>query len=156
MTFYIARHTSAYNPKNEVYRRKPGFLLSDEGKKEAEALALFLKENAKIKTIYTSPLERSCMTAEMISKENGNIPIIIKEYLNEWDVGERTKDIEKRMSTILKDARENVLFISHRDLILVFLNKFFPRDTRYSEQDCPPACLYELKYNKVKKAEAIF
>jgi broad specificity phosphatase PhoE len=96
------------------------------------------------------------MTAEIISKKNGNIPIIIKEYINEWEVGERTKDIEKRMSMVLKDAGENVLFISHRDPILVFLNKFFPRDAGYSEQDCPPACLYELKYNKVKKAEAIF
>jgi len=147
----------------------PGFHLSEIGRLEAQKLARFIKrKKIKIKEIFTSPLERCREVSEIIRNEIGNpaIKIIAKNYLNEWNEGERTIHIVKRMSYILRNKSSDRLYVSHKDPIRVLLNKITNQPLREVERwHCPHGAIYEIKINiqkilpkllfapKVKKSE---
>lgn len=65
-TVHLVRHGQVHNPENTSYGRMSGFRLSEEGKKRAKKVGEFFK-GRKIPVIYTSPLERTFETANIIS-----------------------------------------------------------------------------------------
>jgi phosphoserine phosphatase len=83
----LIRHGEVNNPKNIEYIRLPGFGLSEIGRKQITNLSLEIKSK-NITKIYSSPLERTSETAEILSSylsENNikKIPIIYNEDLLE-------------------------------------------------------------------------
>ncbi|RME46657.1 MAG: MSMEG_4193 family putative phosphomutase [Chloroflexi bacterium] len=66
----------------------PGVHLNDEGRRQAEALAQRLAD-AELKAIYSSPLERTLETAEIIAQPHG-LPVYIREGIGEARYGEWT------------------------------------------------------------------
>jgi probable phosphomutase (TIGR03848 family) len=66
----------------------PGVHLSEEGRGQAEALAQRLAP-IKIEAIYTSPLERTFETAEIIAVPHG-LPVVVREGLGEAHYGRWT------------------------------------------------------------------
>lgn len=146
MNIFICRHTQVHNPEKIIYRRLPGYYLSKEGETEAKEIGLFLKKY-KIKEIFTSPMERCVQTAEIIKETIGNpvVKIYRKDYLNEWDEGERTTDIAKRINLILRGKKDNRVYISHKDPIRVFLNEITNQPLKELERwDCPPGAVYKI------------
>jgi len=74
-TLYFVRHGEAENPSRIAYGRMPGFHLSASGIDQAEKLATYFALKP-IVAIYTSPLERTFETANIISeKSKGLVPI---------------------------------------------------------------------------------
>jgi broad specificity phosphatase PhoE len=65
---YLIRHGEVFNPKKILYGRLPGFGLSENGKREIEQTAHFLKSK-HIDLIYSSPLLRAKQTARIIQKK---------------------------------------------------------------------------------------
>lgn len=87
MKIYLVRHGEVDNPRDVLYGRLPDFHLSEIGKDRVNSIAEKLKNNHNIKKIYSSPLERTQETAEIIAKHL-NIPkgeIIIDDRLIEID-----------------------------------------------------------------------
>lgn len=75
----------------------PGVHLNDEGRQQAEALAQRLTK-ADLKAIYSSPLERTMETAEIIARPH-DLPLRIREGIGEarygeW-TGEKIEDLAK-------------------------------------------------------------
>ncbi|PIP62236.1 hypothetical protein COW98_05155 [Candidatus Roizmanbacteria bacterium CG22_combo_CG10-13_8_21_14_all_35_9] len=146
MNIFLCRHTQVHNPKKIIYRRLPGYYLSKQGEMEVKEMGSFLKKY-EIKEIFTSPMERCVQTAELIKETIGNpaVKIYQKDYLNEWKEGERTTDVIRRMRHILKDKKDNRVYISHKDPIRVFLNKITNQPLQELERwDCPKGSIYEI------------
>lgn len=74
-TIYFVRHAQAENTEGIYYGRIPGFHLSELGRKQAEKVGKFF-EGKNIDTIYTSPLERTFETANLIGQSLPNAKII--------------------------------------------------------------------------------
>lgn len=68
---YFVRHGKVENKKNIFYGRLPGIKLSEEGKKQVEEAAHFLKEK-NIKKIFSSTLLRARQSAYIISAVIGS------------------------------------------------------------------------------------
>ena len=87
-TLYLVRHGKVAFPGGE--RRCIGrtdLKLSEEGEAQARALAHVFRDYGKDGlTVYTSPLVRAVRTAELLS--GGRFPVIIKDGLQELDMGE--------------------------------------------------------------------
>lgn len=66
----------------------PGVHLNEEGRRQAEALSRRLAK-VKLEAIYSSPLERTVETAEIIARPHG-LPICIREGIGEARYGEWT------------------------------------------------------------------
>ncbi len=64
---HFTRHSSYINPEGTVPGRIPGFHLGEEGKKRGRKIGEFFK-GKPIKYIYTSPLERTYETANIIGQ----------------------------------------------------------------------------------------
>lgn len=130
---YIIRHGEVANPNHIIYNRLPGFGLSDRGRYQAARIGEWLKEK-KISAVYTSPLQRTRETAEIIAGKE--LPLIIVPDITEanykkWEgltasernakdveiyvkcpdklnLGERLSEIEERMiREIMKIVRKN-------------------------------------------------
>jgi broad specificity phosphatase PhoE len=68
-------------------RRFPAYL-TDEGVKQAKLLSKLMSA-VQLAAIYTSPLQRSRVTADAISKERTFVPVV-EEAFDEIDIGEWT------------------------------------------------------------------
>jgi probable phosphomutase (TIGR03848 family) len=75
--------------------RMPGVHLNEEGKKQAQAVAEFLKD-IEIKTIFSSPLERAAETAAPLA-EIKKLPVEITEALSEVDFGRISGKTNKQL-----------------------------------------------------------
>ena len=89
-TLYLVRHGKPEFPGGE--KRCIGWTdlpLSDEGRRQIEALAVSFKGN-DIETIYTSPLTRCVESARILSRElsGGRIPVEIVDGMREIHMGE--------------------------------------------------------------------
>lgn len=146
---YFVRHGEVHNPKEVVYGRIPGFLLSETGKKEAGALGELLK-TVSIRAIYASPLTRAVETASYIAKHFPDVSVETDErlleirssvdgkpnaimYARQWNFytpdliaagGENLSDIWNRMNSFIRDvierhAGEDIVAVSHGDPIMV-------------------------------------
>jgi len=158
MNIFICRHTQVHNPNKVVYRRLPGYHLSKEGEIQAKQMGDFLKKY-RIKEIFTSPLERCVQVSDIIKKtiHNPEIKIHQKDYLNEWDNGERTEDIAKRMELITKDYKNNRVYVSHKDPIRVFLNDITKQPLRELDRwECPHGSIYRITVKDEISAKLIF
>lgn len=93
---YTRHAESLWNPIGK-YQGRLDPELSERGHKQAERLAKALKKYNPV-AIYSSPLKRTYMTAEYISKEL-NLPININEDIIEIDHGDWS-------GMLVKDVRE--------------------------------------------------
>ncbi|OGY32056.1 MAG: hypothetical protein A3A57_02985 [Candidatus Woykebacteria bacterium RIFCSPLOWO2_01_FULL_41_12] len=66
-TIHFVRHCANLNPDGIIPGRIPGFHLNLEGKERAKKLGNYLK-GRPIKAIYTSPIERTFETADIIAE----------------------------------------------------------------------------------------
>ena len=64
-TIWLARHGEAHNPANVLYGRLPRVRLTPEGRRQAQALADFLKPRPLV-AIYSSPMLRARRTAAAV------------------------------------------------------------------------------------------
>jgi broad specificity phosphatase PhoE len=78
---HLLRHGLVENPRRLVYGRLPGWHLSAEGRRQAEAAARRLS-GRPIAALYSSPLERARETAEAVAAVTG-VPITVREDLTE-------------------------------------------------------------------------
>lgn len=67
---HLVRHGHVENPERIVYGRLPGWRLSEEGRRQAEAAAERLRERP-IALVHSSPLERAMETAAVIAAARG-------------------------------------------------------------------------------------
>ncbi|MCJ7726919.1 MAG: histidine phosphatase family protein [Acidimicrobiia bacterium] len=79
---HLIRHGEVFNPDHLVYADLPGFHLSDQGRREAEAAATHLAGQS-IDIVVSSPLERAIETAVPIAEQLG-VPLRIEPRLTEW------------------------------------------------------------------------
>ena len=91
----LVRHgENDYVKEHRLPGRIPGIHLNKKGRKQARRVAKFLK-TAPLKSVYSSPLERTMETARPIGKAHG-LKVIPREGLIETDVGEwQGKKIKK-------------------------------------------------------------
>ena len=80
---YLVRHCDVHNPGRVLYGFLPGFGLSDKGVNQAHALGRHLAHQPPIAQIYTSPLQRSRETAEILASHLDGVPIVSTEELIE-------------------------------------------------------------------------
>ncbi|MCX6815450.1 MAG: histidine phosphatase family protein [Candidatus Aenigmarchaeota archaeon] len=143
---YAIRHCDYENPEGIIPGNMPGFHLNNRGRKQAERLANYFS-NAGLSSIYSSHLERSFETAEVIAKRFG-LKVQTSELIadirspndgtpfadfiasggnaykdkrhNEYG-GETIPEVYDRMSIFLTDALLknpwNFAFVSHGDPI---------------------------------------
>jgi len=154
MYIFLCRHTKVHNPNGVVYRRHPGFSLAEDGREQVKFMADCLRK-FKIKEIFVSPMKRCQETAHLLKVHlnDPSIEIFTKDYLNEWGRKERTREISKRMSMILRGKKSNRVYISHKDPIRVFLNKITGRILRDVEYwECPLGAIYKInvKQGRIK------
>ncbi len=87
-TFLLIRHGSTDMLDRGISGRAPGVLLNVQGEREVRALAHSLRER-RLAAVYTSPLERTRQTADVVAQQLGLAPIE-SEALLELDFGEWT------------------------------------------------------------------
>lgn len=66
---HFVRHAEVENPKNIWYGRLEGFVLSERGRRQAQALADHFA-GSELAAVYSSPLERAIQTAEAIAADH--------------------------------------------------------------------------------------
>lgn len=83
--FILIRHGQTKWNRVEKYRGRTHLALNKTGRRQAEAVALSIKE-LPISAIYTSPLKRAIDTANILSKHTG-VPVQILGGLIDIDYG---------------------------------------------------------------------
>lgn len=150
-TVWLARHGEVHNPANVLYGRLPRVDLTPEGRRQAQALADWLRTRP-LAAIYSSPLLRARRTAEAVLAAHPNIarvridsdllevrttwqgePMEALERIN-WDFytnprhpdDESLRAIHDRMLRWLgrmlrRHAGSEVMGVSHGDPILILV-----------------------------------
>jgi broad specificity phosphatase PhoE len=67
-TIAFVRHGEVHNPQGIIYGRLPGFGLSENGRRQAEAAAQFLANGFAPAHIFSSPMLRAQQTAAILSQ----------------------------------------------------------------------------------------
>lgn len=80
-TIYLIRHGEYKNPDHLFPGRLSGFPLSEQGKQQANKLAVYFQKK-HIDFIYSSPLLRTKQTADIIGKSL-HVPVIFDDRLQE-------------------------------------------------------------------------
>lgn len=87
MRVYLLRHGQVENPDNLLPGSKPGFPLSERGRRQIKALTAEMKAaGLKPAVIFASPLLRTQQTAEIVSEAFG-LPVKTDARLGEWNMG---------------------------------------------------------------------
>ena len=84
---FLVRHGETQWNQTHRFQGRMDIPLNQEGKNQARALALTLKDEPFI-AIYSSPLIRAIETARLIKKFHPSTPLIKEEGLTEMDLGE--------------------------------------------------------------------
>jgi probable phosphomutase (TIGR03848 family) len=87
-TFLLIRHGTNDLVDRAIAGWMPGVHLNEEGRTQAERLAVRLRET-RIAAIYSSPLDRACETAEPIARQKG-LPVHICQGVGEIQFGDWT------------------------------------------------------------------
>lgn len=131
-TVYLVRHGEVNNPDGIIYGRLPNFELSEKGKKEIDQTADFLS-NKHIDAIYSSPLERTRQTADIIKDKLGIANIHTSDQLLEIKTsyqGEKFKDLDSLQSEVylkpLSPDDETIEQIAYR--MLTFIEKLIEEE----------------------------
>jgi probable phosphoglycerate mutase len=85
----LVRHARTPTTGTVLPGRTPGLHLSDEGRKEADAVAARIGPLKKVAAVYASPLERARETAMPVARACGRA-LRIERGLIECDFGEWT------------------------------------------------------------------
>ncbi|MEK6916576.1 MAG: histidine phosphatase family protein [Nanoarchaeota archaeon] len=85
MKLFLIRHGETIENQQGIFQGHMPGKLSEEGKEQAEKVALRLKDE-KIDVIYSSDLARAADTANIIKKYH-DAPIILTKDLREFDIG---------------------------------------------------------------------
>lgn len=141
------RHAHVHNPRNILYGRLPRFRLSEDGARQAEAVARFLSTRT-LAGLYSSPLLRARQTAQAISSYHPDLVIRFSRLLLETRSGfegesndilkpgfsfyeprrhptdETMEDVWRRMIRMVKRAVSrhpggSVVLVSHADPITI-------------------------------------
>jgi broad specificity phosphatase PhoE len=145
----FVRHGQVHNPKDLYYGRLPGFHLSDEGRRQAEAAAEALRDR-DIAAVYSSPLVRARQTAEIICSLHPGLTLQFSDLLldvhspfdgrpvdevaaRDWNVYtgvgpeyEQPEDVLERVRQFVAEIRRNysgehVVAVTHKEPILLML-----------------------------------
>lgn len=92
----LVRHGQTPTTGTMVPGRASGLHLSDDGRRQADAIAKRIAELPQVAAVYTSPLERARETAEAIARARGLTPCLEPD-LTECDPGEWTGAALKRL-----------------------------------------------------------
>ncbi len=84
---FLVRHGETDWNQTHRFQGRVDMPLNDEGKKQADALALTLKDEPLI-AIYSSPLLRAIETARLIKEFHPSTPLFEEGGLTEMDLGE--------------------------------------------------------------------
>lgn len=85
MTIHLLRHGEVHNPRDVLYGRLPGYVLSSRGHLMAERVAQELRDgDHQIDLVLASPLERAQQTARPIAEAFG-LPVGIEDRIIEAD-----------------------------------------------------------------------
>ena len=100
LKIYLARHGQDQDNANRILNGRRDEPLTEIGINQANQLAQKIKEaDLKFDAIYSSPLQRACKTAQVISSVLGLNRLIESDYLIERDFGIMTgqpkDDVEK-------------------------------------------------------------
>lgn len=110
MRIYLVRHGETEWNKIRRFQGRSNLPLNYEGKKQARALALALK-NTSLMAIYTSPLVRALQTARLIKDFHPSAPILEEKGFIEMDLGEfdgmKVQDWAKQYPDTHKAWNEN-------------------------------------------------
>jgi broad specificity phosphatase PhoE len=158
-TIHFVRHGEVHNPDCIYYGRLPNFHLSQNGRAQAKAAANALVKY-KVAALYTSPLERTIETAEVIGDHLGLSPQISNLLLEvhspfdgqpfrfmeerNWDVYtgspfpyEQPNDVLERAKGFILQSRsefpgQHVIAVTHADIIsyIVLWAKQLPLSTQ--------------------------
>jgi broad specificity phosphatase PhoE len=86
-TCYLARHCDVANPAGVLYGHLPNFPLSAKGRQQATVMGRYLA-GARVRAIYTSPLERAQETAVVVGSElSPPPPVLTRPGLVEAEFG---------------------------------------------------------------------
>jgi probable phosphomutase (TIGR03848 family) len=85
----LVRHGQTATTGVRLPGRAPGLHLSDDGRKQAEAVAVRIGRLAKVAAVYSSPLERARETAAPIARAR-RLPVRVERDLLDLDIGEWT------------------------------------------------------------------
>src|SRR5512144_1858750 len=85
----LVRHAATPTTGVKLPGRAPGLHLSDEGRRQADAVASRLGKLPKLAAVYASPLTRARETALPIARARG-LAVRIERDLAELDIGEWT------------------------------------------------------------------
>jgi len=85
----LVRHAATATTGVKLYGRAPGHSLSDEGRRQADAIASRLARLPRLAAVYASPLERARETGLPIARARG-LALRIERELSEIDIGEWT------------------------------------------------------------------
>jgi broad specificity phosphatase PhoE len=96
-TFLLVRHAQHDYRADALAGRLPKIYLSAEGRQQAGKLAKMLA-TLPVHAVYSSPLERTCETAQAIADCFG-LPVQISEALNEIDFGDWTGKTFQELSS---------------------------------------------------------
>jgi len=86
MKLYFVRHGESEGNRDNKFRGRADYPLTDAGRQQAESAGIFLKETV-FEKVYSSPLKRALETAEIISRHTGN-RVECREELNNIFLGE--------------------------------------------------------------------
>jgi broad specificity phosphatase PhoE len=105
---HLLRHGLVDNPRRLVYGRLPGWHLSAEGRRQAEAAARRLR-GRPIAAVYSSPLERARETADVVAAEQG-LPVAVRDDLTESALAARWEGLAwSEVKTARRDEWEAYL-----------------------------------------------
>lgn len=79
MRLLVIRHGESEGDILNVHEGRADFNLTEEGHKQAQAMAEYVKTHYKVDKIYSSPLKRARQTAEHLEKELG---LLVQEENN--------------------------------------------------------------------------
>jgi probable phosphomutase (TIGR03848 family) len=95
-TFFLVRHGVTSHTATKLTGWMPGVSLNADGRTEAEAAAATLSA-VKFDAIYSSPIERTIETAEIIAAPH-NLDVVVLEELGEVQYGRWTNRTYKSIS----------------------------------------------------------
>ena len=157
-TIYLARHASPdWNCTDIPYHIPPGPPLTSLGRLEAAARGAFLRP-AGVSTILASPLERCQHTAQIVG-DILDLPVVTDEVLTEWQPGESSDALGRRMSRIFnatwetsaQNGQQAALLLTHGGPIMELLRRLGMPDKTIEQQriydhrnPMPPAGVWQV------------
>jgi len=102
VTVHLVRHGEVENPAGVIYGRLPGYRLSEQGLRQAEAAADRLAE-ADLGALWASPLERAQETAQVLAAKHPGLEVVTDERIIESDT--TVEGVGRSVMALIKSPR---------------------------------------------------